>query len=140
MRVGNERFSLPSEIVEAILQTPPVTPALGVPPALIGLFNFRGAIVPAITVPSVQVTTGRHAIVVRISAFGRLAVLCDWVEDLETGSDSPVDGEPDSQALEIDRLCEDIVQASTEIDGKVPQSRNPRIRVILKSRSNLTMT
>ena len=110
-----------------------MTPAIGVPASLVGLFNFRGAIVPAVAIPSVDDSTGRHAIVVRIPTFGRLAVLCDWVEDLRTASDeSDIDGDM-VRELEIDQLCEAIVQGSVQTHKDVPQARSPRIRVILKN-------
>lgn len=118
--------------MEAVLQTPPITSAFGVPAALVGVFNFRGAIVPTVVVPSIESTNRRHAIVVRIPTFGRLAVLCDWVEDLQTeGGELPIAGFH-VQDADLVHLCEEIVRESGQVQVRLPEAPSPKIRVILK--------
>ena len=131
-RVADERFGLPAQIVESILQTPTITNAIGVPAALIGVFNFRGAIVPAVVVQSAQPTDRRHAIVVRIPTFGRLAVLCDWAEDLRIDGEDPIDSEVHIQDVDLVYLCKQIVRESRDLQADIPLAQSPKTRVILK--------
>lgn len=49
-RAGRERFCVPVEHVEEVVEWPEVTPVPLSPPSLIGIFNLRGCIVPVIDI------------------------------------------------------------------------------------------
>ena len=124
--VGNRALLVPVEAVEAVLRTPPITPVPGTPSALAGLFNHQGVVYPAVHPIREAPSGGRHAVIVRTRAHGRLALLCDWAEDLDTR---------EGEALDLDALARGVVAAYGDSDAVLPLPDRRTAVIHLKGRS-----
>jgi hypothetical protein len=121
--LGDTTLLLPLDSIEAVLKTPPITPVPGTPPSLAGLFNHNGVVTAAVH-PLDTRSTGRHAVIVRTSGYGRFALLCDWAEDVEA---QPLGG----GQLDLEQLGRSIVKAYAAITVTLPPatSRSTVIRL-----------
>src|SRR5688572_10408556 len=71
LRVGDERYALPTASVVEVVPAVPLRPVPGTPEAVAGLLAYRGQVVPVVDLPRLL---GRGAAPVRLST--RIAV-CD---------------------------------------------------------------
>jgi len=71
-----------------------------------------------------QVTSGRHAVLVRSERFGRFALLCDWAGD-------PSEAGP-AERIDVDRLAEAVLAAYAGVEPGLARPPAPRARVRLR--------
>jgi chemotaxis signal transduction protein len=123
--VGSRRLLVPLDQVEAVVLTPTVTPVPAAPPELVGLFNHRGAVYPAVRPLADVSTDGRHAVLVQTSRFGRFALVCDWVHDLGVAA-------IDDEILDVDTVGQRVVDAQSGIAARLTRAVAPRAVIRLK--------
>src|SRR5579863_2488641 len=81
-RAGRERFCLPVLAVEEVVDWPLVTRVPLGPPFLMGIFNLRGTIIPAVDIAD---TEGRRPGLLPLSVIDALLAGDDQNEDMHVG-------------------------------------------------------
>ena len=135
-RLANERYGLPIESVERILPTQDVTRLPRTPKMLLGVFEMRGATVPAIDARlrfDLEASGECKNFVVVMNQVGRCALSVDHVDGIITLDDSQIEENSamfDSQADDFIRGIgrqDDHLLVLLEPEGIVPAALRKKV-------------
>lgn len=129
VRVGDRLFSLSLAQVEGVAIAPPISRVPATPPGLLGLTNLRGSVLPVVDADPGGSGERRHLVVLIGRELGRFALACDWVEELDSGT------EP-ATALDADAVGAAVVAAFDEIDQTLPGVERPTARIVPRDGSS----
>jgi purine-binding chemotaxis protein CheW len=116
VRIGQERFAVPLEAVDELVESPRLRSLPGAPPALLGLFTLGELLLPLYSPASVLGATpaGEDVALVMRGGRARVALAVDDAEDVITVSltdvlEAPRTGHQDDVVLGVIRRDDDLL-------------------------------
>jgi purine-binding chemotaxis protein CheW len=116
VRIGQERFAVPLEAVDELVESPRLRSVPGAPPALLGLFTLGELLLPLYSPASVLGATpaGEDVALVMRGGRARVALAVDDAEDVITVSltdvlEAPRTGHQDDVVLGVIRRDDDLL-------------------------------
>jgi purine-binding chemotaxis protein CheW len=120
VRAGGEHYALPVERVLEVGALGEVTPVPGAPPAVIGVRNLRGQIIPVVDLAELlglDAATERSSVVVADVGGGRTGLAVESVEDV--GELPPPSESTDAKHLTGAALVDGVLVGLVDLDSAV---------------------
>lgn len=116
-RVGHREFSLAGDRVEAVIRAPALTAIPGSPAIVAGAMNYEGTPIVAVHPDDADTGERHHAVIVHSRAYGRFAIVCDWVDRVAI--------ESSGTAVDPDTLAAAVIAAHATGAIPLPEPLSP---------------